>query len=93
MITILEVKRFSTNGVVELYLEVWNTIMFYKFEIFMKPRGSFIPTWVKEFYAEYSKMAPKGKKKDNSFKLVDNVEVQGRKVKCSSTDINEVLCC
>ncbi|WMV42303.1 hypothetical protein MTR67_035688 [Solanum verrucosum] len=35
--TILEEKRLSTDGVVDKYLDVWNTIKFHKFESFTKP--------------------------------------------------------
>lgn len=52
---ILEEKGLSTDGVVDQYPEVCNTIKFHKFEIFMNPRGSYIPTWVQEIYAEYGK--------------------------------------
>lgn len=38
-------------------------------------------------------MVPKGKKNASSFTPVDHVMVQGKKVKCSSTEINEVLWC
>ncbi|WMV09764.1 hypothetical protein MTR67_003149 [Solanum verrucosum] len=89
--TVLNEKRLSTNIVVDLYPEIWNTIKFHKLEIFTKARGSYIPTLVCEFYAEYGKLVPKGNKKARSFKLVDNVVVRGKKVKCSSTDINKVL--
>uniref|UniRef100_M1DRY7 Uncharacterized protein n=1 Tax=Solanum tuberosum TaxID=4113 RepID=M1DRY7_SOLTU len=41
----------------------------------------------------YKKLLPKGKKKASSFAPVDHVMVWGKKVKCNSTDINEVLGC
>uniref|UniRef100_M1DQB0 1,3-beta-D-glucan glucanohydrolase n=1 Tax=Solanum tuberosum TaxID=4113 RepID=M1DQB0_SOLTU len=91
--TILEEKRLSTDGVIDRYREVWNTIKFQTFENFTKPRGSYIPSWVHGFHAEYGKLVPKVKKKNSSFTPVDHVAVRGRRVKCSSTDINEELGC
>uniref|UniRef100_M1DB07 Putative plant transposon protein domain-containing protein n=1 Tax=Solanum tuberosum TaxID=4113 RepID=M1DB07_SOLTU len=91
--TILEEKRLSKDSVVDKYLKMWNTIKFHKFEIFTKPRGSYIPSWVREFYVVYDKLVPKGKKKASAFTLVDHVVVRGRRVKCRNTDINEVLGC
>lgn len=35
----------------------------------------------------------KGKKKDNSFAFLDFIVVQGRRVKCNTTNINEVPGC
>uniref|UniRef100_M1DNQ8 Putative plant transposon protein domain-containing protein n=1 Tax=Solanum tuberosum TaxID=4113 RepID=M1DNQ8_SOLTU len=88
---ILEENRLSTDGVVDWYPKVLNTIKLHKFEIFSIPHGSYIPTWVREFYVEYGKLVLKGKKKARTFKSVDHVVVRGRKVKCSNTDINEVV--
>ncbi|WMV25187.1 hypothetical protein MTR67_018572 [Solanum verrucosum] len=90
---ILEEMRLSTDGVIDIYREVWNSIKFQTFEIFTKPRGSYIPSWVHEFFAEYRKLVPKGKKKASSFTPVDHVVVRGRRVKCNNTDINEELGC
>ncbi|WMV29466.1 hypothetical protein MTR67_022851 [Solanum verrucosum] len=64
---------------------------FHKFEIYTWPRGSYIPSWVREFHVEYGKLVPKGNKKANLFAPVDHIVVQGRRVKCIINDINEML--
>uniref|UniRef100_M1DB83 Uncharacterized protein n=1 Tax=Solanum tuberosum TaxID=4113 RepID=M1DB83_SOLTU len=79
--TILEEKRFSTDGVVDIYLDVWSTLKFQKFEALSLGRDT------------YGELVPKGKKKASSFKPSDFVFIRGRKVKRSSLDINAVLGC
>uniref|UniRef100_M1DIQ8 Putative plant transposon protein domain-containing protein n=1 Tax=Solanum tuberosum TaxID=4113 RepID=M1DIQ8_SOLTU len=91
--TFLEKKRLSTDCVVDKYPEVWNTFKFCKFEVFTKPRGPYIPNCARKFYSAYGELVPKRKKKANMFNLVEEVMVLGRKVKCSSSDINAVLGC
>uniref|UniRef100_M1DAF6 Uncharacterized protein n=1 Tax=Solanum tuberosum TaxID=4113 RepID=M1DAF6_SOLTU len=91
--TILEDKRFSIDSVVDRYLEVWNTMKFHRFEIFTEPRTPYIPTWVRKFYSPFGEPVLKGKKKPNAFKQVDFGVVQEKKVKYSSTEINEVVGC
>ncbi|WMV49828.1 hypothetical protein MTR67_043213 [Solanum verrucosum] len=58
-----------------------------------KGKGPAEPTLAKTSSDKYGKLVPKGNKKDNLFAPVDHVVVRGRKVKCSNTDINEVLGC
>lgn len=91
--TILEEKRLFTKGLVDRYPQVWNTIKFHKFDIFTLTSRLLHTSWVRKLYNEYGKLVTKGKKKDNSFALLDFIMVQGRRVKCNTTNINEVPGC
>lgn len=89
--TILKKKIFSTDGIVDRYQEVWNTIEFHMFEIFTIMWVCYISSWICELYAEYGMLVPKEKKKVISVTPMDHVMVWERRVKYSSTDINEVI--
>lgn len=91
MRTILEEKRLSTNGVVDSYPFVWYTLRFNNFDVFTRPRSSYIPTWIKEFYTTYGDLVPRAKKKANTLRSVACVIVQGRNMRCSSDDMNAAL--
>ncbi|KAG5595824.1 hypothetical protein H5410_037056 [Solanum commersonii] len=60
-------------------------------EIYPRPQGPYIPTWVWEFYITYGELLPKGKKKASAFRPVKSITVRGKEVGCSSDHINIVL--
>uniref|UniRef100_M1DS34 Putative plant transposon protein domain-containing protein n=1 Tax=Solanum tuberosum TaxID=4113 RepID=M1DS34_SOLTU len=91
--TSLEEKQLSTDGMVDNYPDVWETLCFHKFHQFTKPRNPYVPSWVQEFYESYARLFLNGKKKVGLIESVDYVEVRRKKVKCSETDINDLLDC
>jgi len=91
--TIIEEKRLSTDGVIDMYPKIMSCLRSHKFQIFTKPRGLFIPSWVIEYYSFYSALIPQGKKPLSKFKPIDYVVVGGKMVQCDFASINAVLEC
>uniref|UniRef100_M1DXT0 Putative plant transposon protein domain-containing protein n=1 Tax=Solanum tuberosum TaxID=4113 RepID=M1DXT0_SOLTU len=89
--TILEEKLLSTEVLVGRYSTVRDTLQFHWFEKFTRPRGPYIPTWVREFYVAYGDLVHKGKKKASTFRRVESVMVRGPVVRCNRDHINDVL--
>ncbi|KAG5606290.1 hypothetical protein H5410_027782 [Solanum commersonii] len=56
-----------------------------------RPRGSFIPSWVREFYTTYDELVPKRKNKAGEFRPIKSVTVRGVEVSCNDEHINDVL--
>ncbi|KAK4708745.1 hypothetical protein R3W88_029670 [Solanum pinnatisectum] len=68
-----------------------DTLRYHEFEHFARPRGPYIPSWVREFYTTYGELVPKSKKKASEFRSVKSVKVRGKEVECHNEHINSVL--
>ena len=82
-----------TDGVIDRYPEVWRMIKFHKFQIFTQPRGTYVPSWVREFYEAFEAALPKVQRRLQESEVVYVVKVRGKRVKCGSSDINAELGC
>ncbi|KAG5580503.1 hypothetical protein H5410_051130 [Solanum commersonii] len=74
--TILEEKLLSMEGLEGKHPD------------FTRPRGPYIPSWVREFYATYGELVPKNKKKASEFRSLKSVMARGAPIK--KMDLNIV---
>lgn len=78
--TILEEILLSVEGHDGKYSRMRNTLHFHKFEKFTRIQGSYISSWVREFYSAYGELVSKSKKKFNVLRIVKSVMVWIKKV-------------
>ncbi|KAG5589772.1 hypothetical protein H5410_040286 [Solanum commersonii] len=71
--------------------DVLETLRYHGFKQFTRPRGPYIPSWVRDFYAAYEELVPKNKKNVSDFRPVKSVMVRGKGEKCHIKHINAVL--
>uniref|UniRef100_M1DZA1 Putative plant transposon protein domain-containing protein n=1 Tax=Solanum tuberosum TaxID=4113 RepID=M1DZA1_SOLTU len=89
--TILEEKLLSVEGLEGKHAEVLNTLRYHEFDYFTRPRGTYIPSWVREFYLAYGELVLKSRKKASEFRPVISVLVTCKEVECHNEHINAVL--
>uniref|UniRef100_M1DSY3 Putative plant transposon protein domain-containing protein n=1 Tax=Solanum tuberosum TaxID=4113 RepID=M1DSY3_SOLTU len=89
--TILEEKLLFVEVLECNHAEVLDTLKYHELEPFTRPRGHYIPSWVREFYFAYGELVPRNKKKASEFRPVKSVMVRGKEVECHNKYIDVVL--
>uniref|UniRef100_M1DT02 Putative plant transposon protein domain-containing protein n=1 Tax=Solanum tuberosum TaxID=4113 RepID=M1DT02_SOLTU len=86
-----EEKLLSMEGLEGRYSSVREILQWHISQTFTRPRGPYIPSWVREFYIAYGDLVPKSKKKASEFRPIKSIMVRGVEVGCCSDIINDVL--
>ncbi|KAG5576272.1 hypothetical protein H5410_056406, partial [Solanum commersonii] len=89
--TILEEKLLSIKVLEGKYSSVAELLQCYQFQIFTRPRGPYIISWVRDFYTLYGELVSKSKKKASEFRPVKSVSIRGVEMSCGEEYINTAL--
>lgn len=80
----IEEKLLSMDRVIHRYPEMMGFMKYHNFLTSTKPRGLYVPIWVRNFCSAYSSLITYGKKSESKLKSVYYVVVRGKNVQCDS---------